>query len=78
VGTVFQFVLGWSTRATTPRLNLAESTDGVHFTSVLGSGLPQTSATAPQFTKVSGEPCIAWTGTDAAHHLNVAALQGTY
>jgi hypothetical protein len=75
VGAAFQFVLGWSTRAT-QQLNLAESTDGVHFTSVLGSGLPQTSATAPQFVQAGGTsvrfpPCIAWTGTDAAQHLNV-------
>jgi hypothetical protein len=64
-----RFVLGWSTRGA-QQLNLAESTDAVHFTSALGSGLPQTSATAPQFLDTSN-PCIAWTGTDAVHHLNV-------
>jgi hypothetical protein len=63
-------VLGWSVRGT-QRLNIAESTDGVHFTSALGSGLPETSATAPQFGFGSSQRCIAWTGTDAAHHLNV-------
>jgi hypothetical protein len=70
-----EFVLGWSVRGT-QRLNLATSTDGVAFTSALGAGLPQLSATAPQLaeqTNAQGqkERCIAWTGTDAAHHLNV-------
>jgi hypothetical protein len=65
------FVLGWSTSAT-QQLNLAESTDAVHFTSALGSGLPQTSAAAPQLIQSSASnACIAWTGTDAAQHLNV-------
>jgi hypothetical protein len=69
------FVLGWSVRGT-QRLNLATSTDGgAIFSSVLGSGLPQTSAFAPQFSQPSetssSNGCIAWTGTDAAHHLNV-------
>jgi hypothetical protein len=67
-------VLGWSVRGT-QQLNLATSTDGAHFTSALGSGLPQTSASAPQFVPLGDSPstngCIAWTGTDAAHHLNV-------
>jgi hypothetical protein len=67
-----EFVLGWSAHGT-QQLNLAESTDGADFTSTLGSGLPQTSATAPQFLQPSGSTseCIAWTGADAAHHLNV-------
>jgi hypothetical protein len=67
-----EFVLGWSVRGT-QRLNLAESTDGADFTSALGAGLPQTSVTAPQFLQPNGSTsgCIAWTGTDAAHHLNV-------
>jgi hypothetical protein len=72
-GTGTGLVLGWSVRGT-QRLNLATSTDNVHFTSTLGSGLPQTSANAPQFGVVQGPSingCIAWTGTDAAHHLNV-------
>jgi hypothetical protein len=58
----------------TQQLNLATSTDNVHFTSALGGGLPQTSAAAPQFLQDisnSSSGCIAWTGTDAAHHLNV-------
>jgi hypothetical protein len=59
----------------TQRLNLATSTDGVNFTTALGSGLPQTSASAPQFVPLGDSPssngCIAWTGTDPAHHLNV-------
>jgi hypothetical protein len=64
-------VLGWSARAT-QQLNLAVSTDAVHFTSASGSGLPQTSAFAPQFSQSSAtNACIAWTGTDATHHLNV-------
>jgi hypothetical protein len=67
-----ELVLGWSARGT-QQLNLAESTDGVHFTSALGAGLPETSATAPQFIQPdgSGSGCIAWTGADAANHLNV-------
>jgi hypothetical protein len=67
-----ELVLGWSVRGTR-QLNLAESTDGVHFTSALGAGLPETSATAPQFMQPGGNSsgCIAWTGTDSAHHLNV-------
>ena len=69
------FVLGWSVRGT-QRLNLAESTDGAHFTSALGAGLPETSAAAPQFIQPAGSSsgCITWTGTDAANHLNVAQL----
>jgi hypothetical protein len=65
-------VLSWSTRGT-QQLNFATSTDNVHFTSALGSGLPQTSASTPQFIPTTGSSsgCIAWTGTDAAHHLNV-------
>jgi hypothetical protein len=66
-------VLGWSVRGS-QRLNLATSTDNVHFTSTLGSGLPQTSANAPLFGVVEGASingCIGWTGTDGAHHLNV-------
>jgi hypothetical protein len=64
-----EFVLGWSVRGT-QQLNLATSTDGVHFTRV---GFPETSAFAPQFVQMDGSSsgCIAWTGTDAAHHLNV-------
>jgi hypothetical protein len=71
VGGATSVVLGWSVRGT-QRLNLAESTDGVHFTSALGSGLPQTSAEAPQFLQTgSSSGCIAWTGTDSTNHLNV-------
>jgi hypothetical protein len=67
-----EFVLGWSERRT-ERLNLATSTDGANFTSALGSGLPQTSATPPAFIQPHGSAsgCIAWTGTDAASYLNV-------
>jgi hypothetical protein len=67
-----EFVLGWSVRGT-QRLNFATSTDAVHFTSALGGGLPQTSATAPQVgaSDTSSNGCITWTGTDPAHHLNV-------
>jgi hypothetical protein len=71
------WVLGWTMR-TTERLNRATAADGVHFTSaVLGSGLPETSATAPTIVLPSGlDLCLSWTGTDPAHHLNVAVLQG--
>jgi hypothetical protein len=68
-----EFVLGWSVRGT-ERLNLAESSDGVHFSSALGNGLPETSAEAPQFlqdSSSSSSGCVVWTGTDAANHLNV-------
>jgi hypothetical protein len=67
-----ELVLGWSVRGT-QQLNLAESFDAVHFTSMLGAGLPQTSPNAPQFVQPDGSSsgCIAWTGTDAVHHLNV-------
>ena len=65
------WVLGWTTR-TTRQLNLATAADGVHFTSELGSGLPETSATAPTLLAPTGyDSCISWTGTDSAHHLNV-------
>lgn len=65
------WVLGWTTR-TTQQLNLATAADGVHFTSELGSGLPETSATAPALLAPNGsDSCISWTGTDFAHHLNV-------
>jgi hypothetical protein len=66
-----EFVLGWTARGT-QRLNFATSDDGVDFTRPLAGGLPQTSATAPQFIQpTSTSFCMAWTGTDAAHHLNV-------
>jgi hypothetical protein len=66
-------VLSWAT--TTGNLNLAQSTDGVHFTSTLGSGLAETSPSSPAFfhfqTEGGPEFWIAWTGTDSASHLNV-------
>jgi hypothetical protein len=66
-------VLSWATTAS--RIDLAQSTDGVHFTSALGAGLAATTASSPvfvHFTSGGGpEYWIAWTGTDAAHHLNV-------
>jgi hypothetical protein len=66
-----EWVLGWTTR-TSQQLNLATAADGIHFTSELGSGLPETSATAPMPLSPSGsDSCISWTGTDSAHHLNV-------
>lgn len=65
------WVLGWTTR-TTQQLNLATAADGVHFTGALGTGLPETSATAPTLLSPSGsDSCISWTGADPAHHLNV-------
>lgn len=68
-------VLSWSIRGTS-QLNLAESSDGVHFTSALGSsGSLQKSPSAPDFlhytTEAGPEYWIAWTGTDTIHHLNV-------
>ena len=38
--------------------------------------LSETALGAPGFSMFSQSE-IAWTGTDAAHHLNVATLQGT-
>lgn len=66
-------VFSWTT--TTLELNQASSSDGVHFTSALGSGLPQLSAKAPDslYHQSEGAPeyWLAWTGTDPAHHLNL-------
>ncbi len=68
-----RLVLNWT--MPTQRLNQAVSTDGVHFTSALGSGLLQTSAKAPDslFLQREGGPeyWMAWTGTDTHHHLNI-------
>ncbi|HZC05526.1 MAG TPA: hypothetical protein VE338_07790 [Ktedonobacterales bacterium] len=72
-GSSSDLALGWITPAR--RLNLAQSTDGVHFTSALGPGLPQTSVSSPDalfFTSEGGpEYWLAWTGTDTNHHLNI-------
>ena len=67
-------ILNWT--MTTQHLNLAGSSDGVQFTSIFGSGgSPQLSAAAPDTlsTQIAGVPAawIAWTGTDAGHHLNL-------
>ena len=69
-----QLVLNWTTKA--QHLNQAYSTDGVRFTSALGSvGTPQLSAKAPAsvYHQREGGPeyWMAWTGTDGAHHLNL-------
>lgn len=68
-----RIVLSWTTRAT--HLNFADSTNGVTFTSALGSGLPQLSSFGPAYlqfhTEGGPEDWIAWTGTDSLHHLNV-------
>jgi hypothetical protein len=69
-------VLNWTSRAL--QLTLATSTDGVQFSPDQGVGLPETSAFAPQTVNITffpGPPgpadWIGWTGTDAAHHLNL-------
>jgi hypothetical protein len=66
-------VLTWT--MTTGRLNQATSTDGVHFATALGIGLPQTSLSSPDmlFSQTEGGPehWLAWTGTDSVHHLSV-------
>lgn len=65
-------VLDWTSRALL--LHVATSQDGVHFVS---ASLPETSAFAPDtsslepFIGVSNREWIGWTGTDAAHHLNL-------
>jgi hypothetical protein len=38
--------------------------------------LPETALGAPGFTSTASGGEIAWTGTDLAHHLNVAVLSG--
>ena len=77
-GTGEQLVLNWTTP--TQHLNLATSTDGVHFTNALGSaGTLQLSAQAPSslYIPAEGGPdnWMAWTGTDLAHHLNIQWTQ---
>ncbi|HEX8982557.1 MAG TPA: hypothetical protein VF792_07305 [Ktedonobacterales bacterium] len=68
-----QVVLGWATK--TQHLNQATSTDGVHFTSALGSGLVQTSVLAPSFIlhhrEGGPEFWIAWAGTDPHHTISL-------
>lgn len=65
-------VLNWTSR--TLQLQVATSQDGVHF---FPASLPETSAFAPDtsslepFIGVSNREWIGWTGTDAAHHLNL-------
>jgi hypothetical protein len=72
-GSTSGVVLSWATA--TGGLNLAQSSDGVHFTSALGSGLAETSPSSPNMIHFQSEGgpefWIAWTGTDAAYHLNV-------
>ncbi len=68
-------VLLWTTRNL--RLNLSTTPDGVTFSNTLGAGLPETSAFAPgadffaPYVSPTGLDWIGWTGTDAAHHLNL-------
>lgn len=66
-------VLSWA--RTTTLLDVATSTDGVHFTSGIGGSLPETSPSSPDVlhfhTEGGPEYWIGWTGTDSAHHLNV-------
>jgi hypothetical protein len=66
-------VLSWA--SATGRLILAQSSDGVHFTSALGGGLAEASPSSPAFIHFQSEGgpefWIAWTGTDSAHQLNV-------
>jgi hypothetical protein len=69
-----RLVLNWTT--SDQHLNQAYSTDGTHFTASLGAGgLPQLSAAAPssQYHQSEGGPeyWIGWTGTNAAHSLNL-------
>jgi hypothetical protein len=68
------FVLGWSA-STSQQLTFAETTDAVQVTTLPGSPLSERSANAPQFAAHSATSAdVAWTGTDAAHHLNVLPL----
>lgn len=67
-------ILGWATSA--QHVNLASSTDSVHFTNTIGSGgLAQATSSAPSFThhEREGGPSfwIAWTGTDPAHTVSL-------
>jgi hypothetical protein len=74
LGSGNQLVLTWTT--TTQHLNLATSTDGVHFTNDLGpAGTLQLSASAPATAYIAAEGgpdyWMAWAGTDPAHFLNI-------
>jgi hypothetical protein len=69
-----RLVLNWTTK--TQHLNLAYSTNGASFTNAIGAaGLPQLSAKAPDsvYHQREGGPeyWLAWTGTNAAHSLNI-------
>jgi hypothetical protein len=72
-GGVNSVALSWA--RSTSLLDVAISTDGVHFTSGIGNSLPETGPSSPgmlQFHTEGGpENWIAWTGTDSLHHLNV-------
>jgi hypothetical protein len=71
-------VLAFENRGSIPQvLQLAESCDGAHFSTLFGMhGLGETSAFGPDYlwfpTEGGPENWIGWTGTDAAHHLNVS------
>ena len=64
-GSTSTLVLSWATK--TGHLNQATSTDGVHFTSALGSGLSYTSPSSPAMTYFQSEGgpeyWLAWTDT---------------
>ena len=69
-------VLGWSATNVPDVLQLAESCDGSHFSTLYGmNGLLETSSFGPDYlwfpTEAGPEDWIGWTGTDAIHHLNV-------
>lgn len=69
-------VLGWSATNVPNVLQLAESCDGSHVSTLYGmNGLLETSGFGPDYIwfPTEGGPgdWIGWTGTDTVHHLNV-------
>lgn len=73
LGSTSTLVLSWATK--TGHLDQATSTDGVHFTSALGSGLSYTSPSSPamMYFQSEGGPeyWLAWTGTGTIGQLHV-------
>lgn len=66
-------VMGWLMPS--GKVNLAQTTDGVHFSTALGVGLPQYSVSSPTAlhynTEGGPEYWLAWTGTDTYHRIAV-------
>jgi hypothetical protein len=66
--------IAWTGTDPAHHLNIKSGTDGLHFPTK--TTLPETSPFAPAVTNLPSEGSVvlvllAWTGTDATHHLNV-------